>query len=71
MLLKNFPLVKVFAFWPRSALPLVCINMSLIPGVQQMTLLEGNLAASGGFAYVAQQAWIQAWILKDPVWKRI
>uniref|UniRef100_A0A8C8CLD5 ABC transporter domain-containing protein n=1 Tax=Oncorhynchus tshawytscha TaxID=74940 RepID=A0A8C8CLD5_ONCTS len=24
----------------------------LIPGVQQMTLLEGNVAASGGFAYV-------------------
>uniref|UniRef100_A0A673XRY8 ATP-binding cassette sub-family C member 5 n=1 Tax=Salmo trutta TaxID=8032 RepID=A0A673XRY8_SALTR len=24
----------------------------------QMTLLEGNVAASGGFAYVAQQAWI-------------
>uniref|UniRef100_A0A8C7J014 ATP binding cassette subfamily C member 5 n=1 Tax=Oncorhynchus kisutch TaxID=8019 RepID=A0A8C7J014_ONCKI len=36
----------------------VCINMSLIPGVQQMTLLEGNVAASGGFAYVAQQVWI-------------
>jgi ATP-binding cassette subfamily C (CFTR/MRP) protein 5 len=32
--------------------------MSLISGVQQMTLLEGNVAASGGFAYVAQQAWI-------------
>uniref|UniRef100_A0A8C8M3H1 Uncharacterized protein n=1 Tax=Oncorhynchus tshawytscha TaxID=74940 RepID=A0A8C8M3H1_ONCTS len=43
---------------PRSALPLVCFNMSLISGVQQMTLLEGNVAASGGFAYVAQQAWI-------------
>lgn len=24
----------------------------------QMTLLEGNVAASGGFAYVSQQAWI-------------
>uniref|UniRef100_A0A8C7MT47 ATP-binding cassette sub-family C member 5 n=1 Tax=Oncorhynchus kisutch TaxID=8019 RepID=A0A8C7MT47_ONCKI len=43
---------------PRSALPLVCFNMSLISGAQQMTLLEGNVAASGGFAYVAQQAWI-------------
>lgn len=32
--------------------------MSLISGAQQMTLLEGNVAASGGFAYVAQQAWI-------------
>uniref|UniRef100_A0A8C7VXQ0 ATP-binding cassette sub-family C member 5 n=1 Tax=Oncorhynchus mykiss TaxID=8022 RepID=A0A8C7VXQ0_ONCMY len=31
---------------------------SLISGVQQMTLLEGNVAAGGGFAYVAQQAWI-------------
>uniref|UniRef100_A0A673XWA6 ATP-binding cassette sub-family C member 5 n=1 Tax=Salmo trutta TaxID=8032 RepID=A0A673XWA6_SALTR len=31
---------------------------SLISGAQQMTLLEGNVAASGGFAYVAQQAWI-------------
>lgn len=41
-----------------SALPLVCFNMSLISGVQQMTLLEGNVAAGGGFAYVAQQAWI-------------
>uniref|UniRef100_A0A8C7V1F5 Uncharacterized protein n=1 Tax=Oncorhynchus mykiss TaxID=8022 RepID=A0A8C7V1F5_ONCMY len=30
----------------------------LIPGVKQMTLLEGNVAASGGIAYVAQQAWI-------------
>ncbi len=26
--------------------------------VPQMTLLEGNIAASGGFAYVSQQAWI-------------
>ncbi|CAB1337453.1 unnamed protein product [Coregonus sp. 'balchen'] len=26
--------------------------------VKKMTLLEGNVAASGGFAYVAQQAWI-------------
>uniref|UniRef100_A0A673XY71 ATP-binding cassette sub-family C member 5 n=1 Tax=Salmo trutta TaxID=8032 RepID=A0A673XY71_SALTR len=43
---------------PRSALLLVCFNMSLISGAQQMTLLEGNVAASGGFAYVAQQAWI-------------
>uniref|UniRef100_A0A8C7RZD4 Si:ch211-221f10.2 n=1 Tax=Oncorhynchus mykiss TaxID=8022 RepID=A0A8C7RZD4_ONCMY len=38
--------------------PRVCFNMSLISGVQQMTLLEGNVAAGGGFAYVAQQAWI-------------
>uniref|UniRef100_A0AAZ3RDT9 ABC transporter domain-containing protein n=1 Tax=Oncorhynchus tshawytscha TaxID=74940 RepID=A0AAZ3RDT9_ONCTS len=27
----------------------ICINTSLIPGVQQMTLLEGNVAASGGY----------------------
>uniref|UniRef100_A0A673XX22 Si:ch211-221f10.2 n=1 Tax=Salmo trutta TaxID=8032 RepID=A0A673XX22_SALTR len=50
--------VAVNRFQPRSALLLVCFNMSLISGAQQMTLLEGNVAASGGFAYVAQQAWI-------------
>uniref|UniRef100_A0A8C7RZJ0 Si:ch211-221f10.2 n=1 Tax=Oncorhynchus mykiss TaxID=8022 RepID=A0A8C7RZJ0_ONCMY len=52
------PLHKTLHRIDLSALPLVCFNMSLISGVQQMTLLEGNVAAGGGFAYVAQQAWI-------------
>ncbi|XP_041653356.1 multidrug resistance-associated protein 5 [Cheilinus undulatus] len=33
----------------------------------QMTLLEGNVAASGGFAYVSQQAWILNHSLKENI----
>uniref|UniRef100_A0A3B4Z514 Multidrug resistance-associated protein 5-like n=1 Tax=Stegastes partitus TaxID=144197 RepID=A0A3B4Z514_9TELE len=33
----------------------------------QMTLLEGNVAASGGFAYVSQQAWILNDSLKENI----
>lgn len=33
----------------------------------QMTLLEGNLAASGGFAYVSQQAWVLNESLKENI----
>lgn len=33
----------------------------------QMTLLEGNVAVSGGFAYVAQQAWILNESLKENI----
>ncbi|KAK9518326.1 hypothetical protein VZT92_023636 [Zoarces viviparus] len=33
----------------------------------QMTLLEGNVAVSGGFAYVAQQAWILNDSLKENI----
>ncbi|KAM3866788.1 ATP-binding cassette sub-family C member 5 [Diretmus argenteus] len=33
----------------------------------QMTLLEGNVAASGGFAYVSQQAWILNESLKENI----
>lgn len=33
----------------------------------QMTLLEGNLAASGGFAYVSQQAWVLNDSLKENI----
>lgn len=32
-----------------------------------MTLLEGNVAASGDFAYVAQQAWIFNDSLKENI----
>lgn len=32
-----------------------------------MTLLEGNIAASGGFAYVSQQAWILNDSLKENI----
>lgn len=32
-----------------------------------MTLLEGNLAASGGFAYASQQAWILNDSLKENI----
>lgn len=32
-----------------------------------MTLLEGNLAASGGFAYVSQQAWVLNESLKENI----
>lgn len=35
--------------------------------VLQMTLLEGNVAASGGFAYVSQQAWILNDSLKENI----
>lgn len=35
--------------------------------VLQMTLLEGNVAANGGFAYVSQQAWILNDSLKENV----
>lgn len=35
--------------------------------VLQMTLLEGNLAASGGFAYVSQQAWVLNESLKENI----
>uniref|UniRef100_A0A8C6TCW1 Si:ch211-221f10.2 n=1 Tax=Neogobius melanostomus TaxID=47308 RepID=A0A8C6TCW1_9GOBI len=33
----------------------------------QMTLLEGNVAVSGGFAYVSQQAWILNHSLKENI----
>ena len=33
----------------------------------QMTLLEGSVAVSGGFAYVAQQAWILNDSLKENI----
>lgn len=32
-----------------------------------MTLLEGNVAANGGFAYVSQQAWILNDSLKENI----
>jgi len=32
-----------------------------------MTLLEGNVAVRGGFAYVAQQAWILNDSLKENI----
>uniref|UniRef100_A0A7N6FGZ0 Uncharacterized protein n=1 Tax=Anabas testudineus TaxID=64144 RepID=A0A7N6FGZ0_ANATE len=35
--------------------------------VLQMTLLEGNVAASGGFAFVSQQAWILNDSLKENI----
>lgn len=35
--------------------------------VSQMTLLEGNVAASGGFAFVSQQAWILNDALKENI----
>lgn len=35
--------------------------------VLQMTLLEGNVAVSGGFAYVPQQAWILNESLKENI----
>lgn len=33
----------------------------------QMTLVEGSVAASGGFAFVAQQAWIQNDSLRENI----
>lgn len=35
--------------------------------VLQMTLLDGNVAVNGGFAYVAQQAWILNDSLKENI----
>lgn len=35
--------------------------------VLQMTLLEGNVAASGGFAFVSQQGWILNDSLKENI----
>lgn len=35
--------------------------------VLQMTLLEGNVAVTGGFAYVSQQAWILNDSLKENI----
>uniref|UniRef100_A0AAQ4P948 Si:ch211-221f10.2 n=1 Tax=Gasterosteus aculeatus aculeatus TaxID=481459 RepID=A0AAQ4P948_GASAC len=46
--------------WFLSASNLLCFPL-------QMTLLEGNVAVSGGFAYVAQQAWILNESLKENI----
>lgn len=35
--------------------------------VSQMTRLEGSVAASGGFAFVSQQAWILNESLKENI----
>lgn len=43
----------------------LCLKPSVC--VLQMTLLEGNVAASGGFAYVSQQAWILNDSLRDNI----
>uniref|UniRef100_A0AAQ4RPU1 ATP-binding cassette sub-family C member 5 n=1 Tax=Gasterosteus aculeatus aculeatus TaxID=481459 RepID=A0AAQ4RPU1_GASAC len=59
--------------WTNLCLPL-CIHRvgsgksSLLSALLgQMTLLEGNVAVSGGFAYVAQQAWILNESLKENI----
>lgn len=43
----------------------LCFQPSVF--VLQMTLLKGNVAASGGFAYVSQQAWILNDSLKENI----
>uniref|UniRef100_A0A8C4ESZ8 Si:ch211-221f10.2 n=1 Tax=Dicentrarchus labrax TaxID=13489 RepID=A0A8C4ESZ8_DICLA len=43
----------------------LCFQPSVF--VLQMTLLEGNVAVSGGFAYVSQQAWILNHSLKENI----
>lgn len=43
----------------------VCLQPCV--SLRQMTLLEGNLAASGGFAYVSQQAWVVNDSLKENI----
>lgn len=45
----------------------VCLSFQPCVFVLQMTLLEGNVAASGGFAYVPQQAWILCDSLKENI----
>uniref|UniRef100_A0AAQ4QFI7 ATP-binding cassette sub-family C member 5 n=1 Tax=Gasterosteus aculeatus aculeatus TaxID=481459 RepID=A0AAQ4QFI7_GASAC len=65
--------VRNTSLWTNLCLPL-CIHRvgsgksSLLSALLgQMTLLEGNVAVSGGFAYVAQQAWILNESLKENI----
>lgn len=51
---------NIWSVWVFSLFPTIGF-------VLQMTLLEGNVAASGGFAYVSQQAWILNDSLKENI----
>lgn len=45
----------------------LCLSAFNCVFVLQMTLVEGNVAASGGLAFVSQQAWILNESLKENI----
>uniref|UniRef100_A0A8C5GV90 Uncharacterized protein n=1 Tax=Gouania willdenowi TaxID=441366 RepID=A0A8C5GV90_GOUWI len=62
--MNTFAYCIFYLFFPQGSLVGICGGVgsgksSLLSALLgQMTLLEGNVAVNGGFAYVSQQAWI-------------